>query len=107
MDSLGTLIAWIAEYGLIGLLAIGVAERFVPVLPSYGVLVAIGIAAAGGTWSVEAALTATVVGSLVGCLSLYWLALALGDVRARRLLDWVGRLGGMSASNPYGWRNST
>lgn len=106
MDPLGTLIAWIAEYGLIGLVAIGVAERFVPVLPSYGLLVAIGIAAAGGTWSVEAAMTATVVGSLVGCLALYWLALALGEVRAYRMLDWIGRLGGMSASRVDGMVSS-
>jgi membrane protein DedA with SNARE-associated domain len=97
MDPLGAFIDWIAVYGVIGLIVIGVAERFVPVLPSYGILVAIGIAAASGIWSVAAALTATVVGSLVGCLLLYWLALALVEVRAYRLLNWIGRLGGMSA----------
>lgn len=106
MDPLGTLISWIAEYGLIGLIALGVAERFVPVLPSYGVLVAIGIAAAGGTWSVEAALIATVVGSLAGCLSVYWLALMLGEVRAYRMLHWSGRLSGMSVARMDGMVSS-
>lgn len=95
MDPLGALIAWIAGYGLIGLLAIGAAERFIPVLPSYAVLLTIGIAAADGAWSVAAALVGTVIGSFAACLLLYGGALSLGEVRARRLLGWSGRLAGM------------
>lgn len=98
MDPLGALIDWVALYGVLGLIAVGVAERFVPILPSYGVLVAIGIAAAGGMWSIPAALAATVVGNLAGCLLLYAVALALGEVRATRLLGWIGHLAGMSAA---------
>jgi len=97
MDPLGVLVAWIAGYGIVGLVAIGVAERFVPVLPSYGVLVAIGIAAADGLWSVTAAVAGTVVGGLAGCLLLYGIALALGEKKSYHLLDRVGRLAGMSA----------
>lgn len=98
MDPIGALIEWIAVYGAIGLIAIGVAERFVPVLPSYGVLVAIGIAAANGAWSVITAVTATVIGSLAACVLLYGLTLALGQVRAYRILDWLVGLAGMPAS---------
>ncbi|HMG49311.1 MAG TPA: VTT domain-containing protein [Inquilinus sp.] len=96
IDPLGTLIDWIAVYGIVGLVAIGVAERFVPVLPSYGVLVAIGIAAADGSWSVTSAVIGTVAGSLAGCLLLYGLAIALSERRTHRLLAGVGRLAGMS-----------
>lgn len=98
MDPLGTLIDWIAMYGVIGLFAIGVAERFMPLLPSYGVLVAIGIAAANGSWSVTVAVAGTAMGSLAGCLLLYGLAIALGEDRAYGLLKGIGRLAGMSAS---------
>lgn len=97
MDPLGNLIEWIAAYGVFGLIALGAFERFVPILPSYGVLVAIGIAAANGVWSVLAAVAATVIGSVIGCLMLYSLACALSEKRTYSLLTWVGRLIGMSS----------
>jgi membrane protein DedA with SNARE-associated domain len=53
MDPLGNLVEWIAIYGIFGLFAIGLAERFLPALPSYGVLVAIGIAADDGGFKDE------------------------------------------------------
>lgn len=46
MDPLASLVDWIALYGVLGLFAAGLAERFVPALPSHGMLVAIGMAAA-------------------------------------------------------------
>ncbi|CCV13960.1 hypothetical protein [Mesorhizobium sp. STM 4661] len=48
-DPIGAVMAWISVYGLIGLFAVALSERFVPVLPSYGLLLAVGIAAADGT----------------------------------------------------------
>jgi len=45
-----------AACGVTGLLGVTLLERLVPILPSYGLLVAIGIAAAGGAWSVPTAL---------------------------------------------------
>lgn len=96
MDPLGSIIQWIAEYGIFGLLALGAAERFVPLLPSYGVLVAIGIAAGNGEWSVLAAISGTVTGSVTGCLIFYALAVSLSEERSYRFLYWVGRLIGLS-----------
>ncbi|TFH74879.1 membrane-associated protein [Gammaproteobacteria bacterium LSUCC0112] len=96
MDPLGKIIQWIAEYGIFGLLALGLAERFIPLLPSYGVLVAIGIAAGNGEWSVLAAIVGTVTGSVSGCLVFYWLAVSLSEARSYRFLYWVGRLVGLS-----------
>ena len=97
MDPLSSLIEWISLYGLIGLLALGVFERFVPVVPSYGVLVAIGIAANERVWSLYTAVFGSVAGSLFGSLALYWLTLHLSEERVHRMLLWVGRMTGISA----------
>ncbi len=98
MDPLGTLINWVAVYGVLGLLTIGAAERFVPILPSYGVLVAIGIASDNDAWSIQTAIAATVAGSFVGCLILYALALAFSEQRTRRMLTGICRLLGISSA---------
>ncbi len=97
MDPLSSLIEWISLYGLIGLLALGVFERFVPIVPSYGVLVAIGIAADERVWSLYTAVFGSVAGSLFGSLALYWLTLHLSEERVHRMLLWVGRMTGISA----------
>ena len=98
MDPLGSLIDWIATYGMFGLFAIGLAERFIPVLPSYGVLVAIGIAAVDGAWSIPVAIIVTTTGSFCGALALYLLVRAVGQNRSIRLLYWIGRLLGLSSA---------
>ncbi len=97
MDPLSSLIDWISLYGVVGLLALGVFERFVPVVPSYGVLVAIGIAANERVWSLYTAVFGSVAGSLFGSLALYWLTLHLSEERVHRMLLWVGRMTGISA----------
>ncbi len=97
MDPLSSLIDWISLYGVVGLLALGVFERFVPVVPSYGVLVAIGIAADERVWSLYTAVFGSVAGSLFGSLALYWLTLHLSEERVHRMLLWVGRMTGISA----------
>ncbi|MEO9337153.1 VTT domain-containing protein [Mesorhizobium sp. SB112] len=96
MDPLGSLIDWIAAYGVLGLFAIGLAERFVPALPSYGVLVAIGIAAVDNAWSVPVAIAVTTAGSFCGGLAFYLLVRAMGQDKSVRLLYRLGRLLGLS-----------
>jgi membrane protein DedA with SNARE-associated domain len=98
VDPLGSLIDWIATYGVFGLFAIGLAERFIPALPSYGVLVAIGIAAVDGAWSITVAIIVTTTGSICGALALYLLVRALGQNRSVRLLYRIGRLLGLSSA---------
>lgn len=95
MDPLGNLVDWIAIYGIFGLFAIGLAERFLPALPSYGVLVAIGIAA-DGLWSLHTAVIATTLGSFMGALVLYFLVRVIGRKRSATLLYAVGRWVGLS-----------
>ncbi|MBA9035856.1 DedA family protein [Rhizobium leguminosarum] len=96
MDPLGHLVDWIAIYGIFGLFAIGLAERFLPALPSCGVLVAIGIAADDEAWSLHTAVIGTAVGSSIGALGLYLLVRAVGKKRATSLLDSVGGWVGLS-----------
>lgn len=96
MDPLGNLVDWIAVYSIFGLFAIGLAERFLPALPSYGVLVAIGIAADDDVWSLHTAVIATTVGSFMGALGLYLLVRAAGGTRSVTFLYSVGRWVGLS-----------
>ncbi len=96
MDPLGNLVDWIAIYGIFGLFAVGLAERFLPALPSYGVLVAIGIAADDEVWSLQTAVIGTAVGSLIGALGLYLLVRAVGKKRTSALLYSVGGWIGLS-----------
>ena len=98
MDPLGSLIDWIAVYGMVGLFAIGMAERFVPILPSYCVLVAIGIASVDSAWSLPDAIILTTAGSFSGGLVLYLLVRAVGQSRSSKLLYWFGRLLGLSSA---------
>lgn len=96
-DPVGAVMAWISGYGLMGLFAAALAERFVPVLPSYGLLLAVGISAADGAWSPPAAILATATGSAFGCAAWFYTVRGLGDARSMRLLNRVGRLFGWSA----------
>ena len=97
-DPLSALIAWAAACGVAGLLFVTLLERLVPVLPSYGLLVAIGMAAAGGAWSVPTALVASTVGGFGGCLAFYVVAAALGESRSMVMVRWTGRVFGVSPS---------
>lgn len=95
-DPLGAVMAWISAYGPIGLLAVALSERFVPVMPSYGLLLAVGIGAAEGTWSLPVAFLVTVTGSFFGCAVWFYAIRGLGDARSTRLLNRAGRLFRMS-----------
>lgn len=103
MDPLGDVIAWAAPLGVAGLLAVGAMERIVPVLPSYGLLVAIGIGAADGLWPAPLAILAVTLGSTAASLSSYALAMALGEARAQRFLRWGARLLGLSPGRVARW----
>jgi membrane protein DedA with SNARE-associated domain len=95
MDPLASLVDWIALYGLLGLFAAGLAERFVPPLPSHAMLVAIGMAAAEDSWSFPAAFIMTTCGSVFASLALFLLVRAVGQDKSAKLLYGVGRLLGL------------
>ena len=78
-DPIGTLLLLAAPLGVCGVFALALFERIVPVLPSYSVFAAIGIAAAQGQWPLAAAIAATVLGSGLGVLAAYGLGLVIGS----------------------------
>jgi membrane protein DedA with SNARE-associated domain len=99
MDPLGQLIAWSAAYGFAGLFVVALLERLVLVIPSYGMLVAIGIGAAAGGWPIELALLTTVAGSFLGAAAFYICAAAVGAERSIAFLVRFARLFGVSPSH--------
>lgn len=95
-DPVGAIMTWIGAYGLVGLFAVALAERFVPIIPSYGLLLTVGISAADGAWPLPAAFLSTVAGSMFGCAAVFYALRRLGAARSTRLLNRAGRLFGMS-----------
>ncbi|MBB3951873.1 DedA family protein [Aureimonas jatrophae] len=95
MDPLANLMACLALYGTVGLFAVGLAERFVPVMPSYGMLLAIGVSSAEGAWGLPVAFAATTLGSVLGCAACFYAVRSLGEARSRRFLEHAGRFVGM------------
>lgn len=97
-DPLGTALLHAAPLGLTGVFLLALAERIIPLLPSSGLFVAIGVAAAEGLWGLGVAVAASVLGSGTGAFSAYRAGTALGsgsNVRVRRTLrrrDRIGRL---------------
>lgn len=96
MDPLGNLIDWIAAYGVLGLFAVGLAERFLPALPSYGLLVAIGVLSVEGAWTFPIGMAFTTIASFLGAYVLFLLSRALGQSRSTRFLYGIGRMLGLS-----------
>lgn len=81
MDPLGTVMAWLATYGLAGLLGVTFVERLIPILPSYAVLVAIGIGSTRGHWSIPTALLASTTGGMLGCAAFYAAGATFSEAR--------------------------
>lgn len=97
-DPLGDLLLFAAPLGIAGIFLMALLERIVPLLPSYGLFAAIGIAAADGSWGLPAAMIASVLGSALGAFAAYrvGIGIAAGEGRAmriRRLLRRRDRLG--------------
>jgi len=67
MESPTSLISLLAAGGVVGVFAATLLERLVPVVPSYLLLIGIGIAAAPIDGSLAATAIAAVLGSALGC----------------------------------------
>jgi membrane protein DedA with SNARE-associated domain len=95
-DPLGAALLMAAPLGLAGVFALALAERLVPLLPSSGLFIAIGGAAAEGLWCLWVAVAASVLGSSTGAFSAYRVGTAIsvvGSERAKRMLRRRDRLG--------------
>jgi len=87
---------WIAACGIAGLFGLMLVERLLPILPSYGLLVAVGVAVGEGYWSLPLALAMTVIGGIAGCALFYGLGWGLGEARAGALLRRTAGFFGMA-----------
>lgn len=91
MDSLPfaqTLIAC----GLAGIVGLTAAEKFVPILPSYVMLIFLGMTVVTHPASLVLTIVAATIGSTVGALGWYGIGRAIGGFRVERLVNRFGRL---------------
>jgi membrane protein DedA with SNARE-associated domain len=95
-DPIGAGIAWIGAYGLLGFFVLALAERFVPAIPSYGLLLALGIGAADGNWLLPATFLSTAAGGIIGCAASFYALRTLGAAQSARVLNGAGQLVGIS-----------
>lgn len=103
MDPLAALIPWLAAGGVCGLALATLVERLLPVLPSYALLVTVGIATAQGHWSLAGAWTIAIAGSLAGALPFYVAGRLLSEERALAVLERAARVFGFGGGRFHGW----
>ncbi len=103
MDPVGAVIAVLAMGGIAGLMALGLAERLLPIIPSYGMLTAIGAASAEGAWPLWLEVAATTLGGLAGLALGIGLLRYLGHARAQALFAAVSRPLGLREDRADAW----
>ena len=89
MDTSST-IAMFLHFGLVGIGCLAVAEKFIPLLPSYVLLMLLGLAVPDGA-TLAMTILATSAGSVVGAIGWYGLGRALGTRRVERLVTRFGK----------------
>ncbi|MGY3531263.1 DedA family protein [Bradyrhizobium sp. USDA 4452] len=89
MDTSST-IAMFLHFGLVGVGCLAVAEKFIPLLPSYVLLMLLGLTVSDGSM-LAMTILATSVGSVVGAIGWYGLGRALGSRRIERLVTRYGK----------------
>lgn len=104
-DPLAALIPIVAACGVGAPMVATFLERLIPVLPSYVLLVVIGMAAAHGNFSLPAALTLSLIGSVLGCLCLYVIGRTAGERRWRHFIEGSARLLGISSKKYRRWED--
>lgn len=102
-DPIRELIPWLAACGVTVLMSAAFFERLIPIVPSYALLVVIGIATAEGHFSLPSAIILTALGSVLGCLAFYAIGIAVGEHRSRRVFEWPARLMGISSPRFGHW----
>ncbi|OKO74627.1 DedA family protein [Bradyrhizobium sp. AS23.2] len=89
MDTSST-IAMFLHFGLLGIACLAVAEKFIPLFPSYVLLMLLGLTVSDGGM-LAMTIMATSVGSVVGAIGWYGLGRALGSQRIERLVTTYGK----------------
>lgn len=81
----------IAAYGLLGAAVLALAERLVPVVPSYGLFIFLGSSMVEGPLDLLPLIVATTLASTLGAVCWYGLGYALGGERTHDLVKRFGR----------------
>ncbi|SOB87373.1 membrane protein DedA, SNARE-associated domain [Sphingomonas guangdongensis] len=84
-DPVGAALLLAAPLGILGVFALALGDRLIPILPSSGLFAAIGIAAAEGWWCLSTATAASILGSATGALGTYQLGFVAGAGSAPRV----------------------
>ncbi|MBV6898198.1 DedA family protein [Xanthomonas euvesicatoria] len=85
------LLALVTSCGLLGVLAMSYIEKFIPVVPSYLMLMVVGMTA-DSTPALLEAWAFSVAGSVLATVSWYKIGHALGNARVRAVVAKYGRL---------------
>ncbi|WP_064697413.1 DedA family protein [Rhizobium aegyptiacum] len=104
-DPLAVLIPIVTACGIATPMIATFLERLIPVLPSYVLLVLIGVAAAHGTFSLPTAVVFSLIGSVVGCLCFYAVGRSLGERRWRRCAEELARIFRVSPEKYRSWED--
>ena len=83
--------AGLLAHGLGGIAILSFLEKFVPVLPSYVLLVLFGLAAVDSTGELAATVAAATAGSVGGAVGWYAFGWLVGRARCERLIDRYGK----------------
>ncbi len=89
MDTSST-IAMFLHFGLVGVGCLAVAEKFIPLLPSYVLLMLLGMTIPDGA-TLAMTILATSAGSVIGAIGWYGLGRALGSRRIEALVARFGK----------------
>lgn len=90
MSSYSDLIPWLLSLGLAGIACLAILEKLIPIVPSYALLMLIGIAAPDSP-TLMLAIVATAIGSTIGTHGWYGLGYAVGPRRAGAVVDRFGK----------------
>lgn len=89
MDELGA-VSWLLGYGFIGLTGLAVVEKFIPLFPSYVLLMLLGMTVADPQ-NLIATIAATTLGSTIGACCWFGIGRTLGGERVARKVSQYGR----------------
>jgi membrane protein DedA with SNARE-associated domain len=89
--------AWIAS-GFVGVALVALAEKLIPIVPSYVLLVFLGMTMVSDPRDLALTVVATTIGSTLGGMFWYGLGRAVGAQRMEVLVSRFGRYGFLSLS---------
>lgn len=84
-------IADLAAYGLAGAFLLALAERLIPVVPSYGLFIFLGSALVRAPIDLVPLIIVTTIATTLGAICWYWIGRALGEERTHAMVKRFGR----------------